>query len=76
MYLGADSPEKRVVRMAEQVLHLGEFHTMEHSEKIIKSMTEDEVVVTVNRLFGAAKFSAAVIEPAGRKKTELDVNFF
>lgn len=76
MYLGADSPEKRVVRMAEQMLHLGEFHTMEHSEKIIKSMTEDEVVVTVNRLFGAAKFSAAVIEPAGRKKTELNVNFF
>lgn len=76
MYLGADSPEKRVVRMAEQMLHLGEFHTMEHSEKIIKFMTEDEVVVTVNRLFGAAKFSAAVIEPAGRKKTELDVNFF
>ena len=76
MYLGADSPEKRVVRMAEQMLHLGEFHTMEHSEKIIKSMTEDEVVVTVNRLFGAAKFSAAVIEPAGRKKTELPVDFF
>ena len=76
MYLGADSPEKRVVRMAEQVLHLGEFHTMEHSEKIISSMTEEEVVETTNRLFNAAKFSAAVIEPAGRKKTELDVDFF
>lgn len=76
MYLGADSPEKRVVRMAEQTLHLGEFHTMEHSEKIIKSMTEEEVVGTVNRLFGAAKFSAAVIEPAGRKKTELPLDFF
>ena len=76
MYLGADSPEKRVVRMAEQTLHLGEFHTMEHSEKIIKSMTEDEVVGTVNRLFGAAKFSAAVIEPASRKKTELPLDFF
>ena len=76
MYLGADSPEKRVVRMAEQTLHLGEFHTMEHSEKIIKSMTEEEVVGTVNRLFGAAKFSAAVIEPASRKKTVLDPDFF
>lgn len=76
MYLGADSPEKRVVRMAEQVLHLGEFYTMEHSEKIITSMTEDEVVATTNKLFNAAKFSAAVIEPAGRKKTELDVDFF
>ena len=76
MYLGADSPEKRVIRMAEQVLHLGEFRTMEQSEKTIKSMTEDEVVATTNKLFSAAKFSAAVIEPAGRKKTELDLNFF
>ena len=76
MYLGADSPEKRVVRMAEQTLHLGEFHTMEHSEKIITSMTEDEVVATTNKLFNAAKFSAAVIEPAGRKKTELPIKFF
>ncbi len=76
MYLGADSPEKRVVRMAEQMLHLGEFHTMEHSEKIIRTMTEDEVVATTNKLFNAAKFSAAVIEPAGRKKTELPVDFF
>ena len=76
MYLGADSPEKRVVRMAEQVLHLGEFYSMEHSEKIINSMSEDEVVDVTNSLFSAAKFSAAVIEPAGRKKTELDVNFF
>jgi predicted Zn-dependent peptidase len=76
MYLGADSPEKRVVRMAEQMLHLGEFRTMEHFEKIISSMSEEEVVETTNRLFNAAKFSAAVIEPAGRKKTELDVDFF
>lgn len=76
MYLGADSPEKRVVRMAEQMLHLGEFHTMEHSEKIIRTMTEDEVVATTNKLFNAAKFSAAVIEPAGRKKTELPMDFF
>ena len=76
MYLGADSPEKRVVRMAEQVLHLGEFYSMEHSEKLINAMPEEEVVETTNKLFSAAKFSAAVIDPAGRKKTELDTNFF
>ena len=76
MYLGADSPEKRVVRMAEQMLHLGEFRTMEHSERVIKSMTEDEVVSITNKLFDAAKFSAAVIEPAGRKKTVLPLDFF
>ena len=76
MYLGADSPEKRVVRMAEQMLHLGEFRTMEQSEKTIQSISEDEVVATMNKLFSSAKFSAAVIEPAGRKKTVLDVDFF
>ena len=76
MYLGADSPEKRVIRMAEQTLHLGDFRTMDQSEKTIQSMTEDEVVATTNRLFDAAKFSAAVIEPAGRKKTELAPDFF
>ena len=76
MYLGADSPEKRVVRMAEQMLHLGEFRTMEQSEKTIRSMSEDEVVETANQLFKEAKFSAAVIEPAGRKQTELDADFF
>ena len=76
MYLGADSPEKRVIRMAEQTLHLGEFRTMDQSEKTIQSMTEDEVVATTNKLFDAAKFSAVVIEPAGRKKTELSPDFF
>jgi predicted Zn-dependent peptidase len=76
MYLGADSPEKRVVRTAEQILHLGEFHSMEESERIIKNMTEGEVVETVNSLFDAAKFSAAVVEPKSKKKTVLEMNFF
>ena len=75
MYLGADSPEKRVVRMAEQFLHLGEFRTMDQSEKTIQSMTEDEVIATTNRLFHTAKFSVAVIEPAGRNKTKLAADF-
>jgi predicted Zn-dependent peptidase len=76
MHLGADSPEKRLVRMAEQMLHLGEFRTMEKSEKTLKSLTEDEVVATTNRLFNASKFSVAVVEPKSKKKTALDVNFF
>jgi predicted Zn-dependent peptidase len=76
MHLGADSPEKRLVRIAEQMLHLGEFRSMEKSEKILKSLTEDEVVSTTNRLFDAAKFSAAVVEPKSKKKTVLEMNFF
>lgn len=76
MHLGADNPEKRVLRLAEQTLHLGEFHTMEQSEKTIKSLGEEEIISTVNNLFAHAKFSAAVVEPKSKKKTELPVEFF
>ena len=76
MHLGADSPEKRVLRMAELMLHLGEVHTMEEVEKKVRSIEEDEILATMNRLFGAAKYSIAVVEPKSKKKTELDVDFF
>ena len=76
LHLGADSPEKRVLRMAEQTLHLGEFHTMEDVEKKIRAITEDEVLATINRLFSTAKYSIAVVEPKSKKKTALDVDFF
>ena len=76
MHLGADSPEKRVLRMAEQTLHLGEFHTMDDVEKKIRAITEDEVLATINRLFKTAKYSIAVVEPKSKKKTTLDVDFF
>ena len=76
MHLGADSPEKRVVRMAEQTLHIGEVHTMEDIEKRVRAITEDEILTTINRLFKSAKFSTAVVEPKSKKKTVLDVDFF
>lgn len=72
MHLGADSPEKRLIRMAEQLLHLGEFHSMEQAEKNLKDITEEEVLGIMNRLFAAAKFSAAVVEPKSKRKTELE----
>jgi predicted Zn-dependent peptidase len=62
--------------MAEQTLHLGEFHTMEYAEKQIRSITEDEVLATVNRLLSTAKYSIAVVEPKSKKKTVLDVDLF
>ena len=76
MHLGADSPEKRVLRMAELMLHLGEFHTMEEVEKKVRSIEEDEIIATMNRMFNSAKYSIAVVEPKSKKKTELDVDFF
>lgn len=76
MHLGADNPEKRVLRLAEQILHLGEFHHMAEAEKIIKNLQEEEVVSTIHSLFENARFSAAVVEPKSKKKTEIDLNFF
>ena len=76
MHLGADSPEKRVLRMAELMLHLGEVHTMEEVEKKVRNIEEEEILTTMNRLFDSAKFSVAVVEPKSKKKTELDVDFF
>ena len=76
MHLGADNPEKRVLRLAEQNLHLGEFHTMDAAEKTVKSLGEEEIIATVNSLFAHAKFSAAVVEPKSKKKTEIGADFF
>ena len=76
MHLGADSPEKRVLRMAELMLHLGEVHTMEEVEKKVRSIEEDEILATINRLFISAKYSIAVVEPKSKKKTVLDVDLF
>lgn len=76
MHLGADNPEKRAIRLAEHILHLGEFHTMEHSEKIIRGIGEEEIVSLMNNLFANAKFSAAVVEPKSKKKTEIEKEFF
>ncbi|OWV04745.1 MULTISPECIES: pitrilysin family protein [unclassified Fibrobacter] len=76
MHLGADNPEKRAIRMAEQILHLGEFHTMEHSEKIIRDLTAEDVTGLTNDLFANAKYSAAVVEPKSKKKSEITTDFF
>lgn len=76
MHLGADNPEKRAIRMAEQILHLGEFHTMEHSEKIIRDLTAEDVTGLTSDLFANAKYSAAVVEPKSKKKSEITTDFF
>lgn len=76
MHLGADNPEKRVIRLAEQILHLEELHPMDQAEKVLKNMTEEDVLQVTRGVFDNAKFSAAVVEPKSRKKTELSVDFF
>jgi predicted Zn-dependent peptidase len=49
---------------------------MEYAEKQIRSITEDEVLATVNRLLSTAKYSIAIVEPKSKKKTVLDVDLF
>lgn len=76
MHLNADNPEKRVIRLAEQILHLGEIHPMDQTEKILKNITEEEVLSITRGVFDNAKYAAAVVEPKSKKKTELVLNFF
>lgn len=69
--LGADSPEKRVMRLAEQTLHLGDFNPMEDTEKSIAKLTEAEIVDVVKNAFENAKYSISVVQPSDHKKPDL-----
>lgn len=76
LHLGADNPEKRVIRLAEQILHIGTINPMDKTEKVLKTITEEEVHQITKDIFNSAKYSAAVVEPKSKKKTELPVDFF
>ncbi|WP_407445213.1 M16 family metallopeptidase [Fibrobacter sp.] len=69
--LGADSPEKRVMRLVEQTLHLGKFYPMENTIREISKVRADDVVETVRRVFDRKNFTIAVVQPDGVKKTDL-----
>ena len=69
--LGADSPEKRVMRLAEQTLHLGCFYPMEFVERRIDKMDESLIVETVRNVFDAGKYTIAVVQPEDVKKPDL-----
>lgn len=70
--LGADSPEKRVMRLVEQTLHLGAFYPMENTIRGIAKVTADDVVETVRNIFDRKNFTIAVVQPEGTKKLALD----
>ena len=69
--LGADFPEKRMMRLAEQTLHLGGFHPMEASVEGISKMEEAEVLEIVRDVFGKSGYTIAVVQPDSVKKPEL-----
>ncbi len=69
--LGADSPEKRVMRLAEQTLHLGTFYQMEDSERVVSKMSEEQIVEVVRSAFAKAKFAISVVQPSENKNPAL-----
>ena len=71
MRLGADNPEKRVMRLAEQSLHLDEFTPMSQVEKSVMDMDEAKVLDIMNGAFANAKFAVAVVQPSDVKKPVL-----
>lgn len=71
MRLGADNPEKRVMRLAEQSLHLDEFTPMSQVEKSVMDMDEAKVLDIMNGAFVNAKFGVAVVQPSDVKKPVL-----
>lgn len=69
--MGSDSPEKRVMRLAEQTLHLGRFYPTEEAEKNILKMTADEALEVVRNVFEKGEFTIAVVQPDDAKKPDL-----
>lgn len=64
----ADSSEKRVLRLAEQILHYGKFYPMDETEKGFAKITGAEVLDMMRAAFRDAPFATAVVEPAVTKK--------
>ncbi len=71
IHLGADSPEKRVMRLAEQTLHLGGFTPLAETERAVAKLTESEIVDVVRAAFADTKCSISVVQPSENKKPDL-----
>lgn len=69
--LGADSPEKRVMRLAEQTLHLGDFTSMGETERAVAKLTESEIVDVVCKAMSNSRYSISVVQPSENKKADL-----
>lgn len=69
--LGADFPEKRMMRLAEQTLHLGQFYPMQETIAGLTKMGEEEAMEIVRNVFGKGGFTIAVVQPDDVKKPDL-----
>jgi predicted Zn-dependent peptidase len=62
--IGADSSEKRLMRLADQALHLGCVFSMAETESHVKAFSEEKVVELLREAFKTAPFATAIVRPA------------
>ena len=62
--IGADSSEKRLMRLADQALHLGCVFSMAETEAQVKAFSEEKVVELLREAFKTAPFATAIVKPA------------
>ncbi len=62
--IGADSSEKRLMRLADQALHLGRVFSMAETETQVKAFSEEMVVELLREAFQEAPFATAIVKPA------------
>ncbi len=62
--IGSDSAEKRLLRLADQMLHLGRVYTMAETESQVKKFSEEYLMELLREAFAKAPFATAVVKPA------------
>lgn len=61
--IGADNAEKRLMRLADQALHLGKVFTMTESETQIRKFSKERMMECLRKAFDKAPFATAVVKP-------------
>lgn len=64
--IGSDSAEKRLMRLADQMLHLGRVYTMAETESQVSKFSEERLMELLREAFTEAPFATAVVKPAKR----------
>ena len=62
--IGSDSAEKRLMRLADQMLHLGRVYTMAETESQVSKFSEERLMELLREAFTEAPFATAVVKPA------------
>lgn len=62
--ISADNAEKRLMRLADQALHLGKVYSLSETEAQVRDFSEERVVESLRSAFKNAPFATAIVKPA------------